>query len=391
MLLSYKKFIETKLLNIFLIVQIVIVIVVLNISIGKIQHSAFVTGIVHQSEITKAYYVAPRMNTRFGLEAGLINKEFDQLFASLENIESIEAINKLSFLIPEVALDIAVMSYNPNMINRIHLPLSAGNWFTKESMDHNDFTPVIISHSLSEYYQVGDFITLHGMSRSHKLKVIGILDQQDYYLSFQAAGDFMCIDEIFDRGKNVILCPEKPELLSDKLGGYEQGKLIYFDEKTQAEKNIEELSSLKETCYINSIYEMIVNQRETNRHDVILQLVHIAIAVVLALAGIGGTNALAFIFKEKEFALYFMCGLRWKWCVFIVAVKNIILLILAAILSFVVLNYITTRSPSMEVLYNSNNFIVTFFVLCSIYLLTSLSSILRMYKKSPISIIRRWD
>jgi hypothetical protein len=78
--------------------------------------------------------------------------------------------------------------------------------------------PAIISHSLSEYYQIGDAIQLHGKREGYILKIIGILDRHDFFMSFRSAGDFMCINEIFEKG-NVIICPESSKLIEDRLVG----------------------------------------------------------------------------------------------------------------------------------------------------------------------------
>jgi hypothetical protein len=114
------------------------------------------------------------------------------------------------------------------------------------------------------------------------------------------------------------------------------------------------------------------------------------LVLVISIAGLGGNNMLSILTNEKKFAVYYMCGATWTKCIMMILIKDLLILAIPCTLSYIFLEIIARFIPKELFSTNIVYLFIAIAICLVIFLITSVGSILNIYKKSPVSIIRKW-
>ncbi len=390
--LIIKMFKGKKIITLLMMIQIFISLLLFNISFARINHYLTITNIVKSTKISNSIYFVPDIRYFSDVNSEKPYKMIDEKINNLRNLEYFTNIKQLTGSInvnQNNPLITTLLMYNNKLIQDIKLPLSDGKWI--KAYAENDKVPIIISHDLSKYYRTGDIIKIQCYKKDSSPETIntivyGILDKPNNYLSLGAGGDIISIDQLFFRDTNIIIMPQ-----IKGLDGFDQkAKFLFMKEGSNKSDTLSAWErSLKGIGYISPVSKMVDIYKISLKKSLATEFSICIIVLLLTIVGIGGNNVLSLIFQEKEFATYFMCGLKWSKCTFMILAKDILVLVIPGIATIFAIKY--SIEPSMlgkSLLFNNYSFVVSFSIVLTIFLFTSVESILRLKKASPISIIR---
>jgi Predicted permease. len=348
--------------------------------------------------LANAVYFSLQPRLAFPSQNGI--DTIDKIFKSDANINEIGAI-KYFFGSPvgDNITNIQFFAFSDGIIQNLKLPLSSGKWFSKSYRLSNQI-PVILGGKLSSSYHVGDTIKINYVNVDDnidkteiELLVIGIINKYNYTIYLGAGGDDLGLNEIFSTLEDyyAIIPLDNKNLPANLNYQDECGRILLFSNKSICENHIKELkNNLKDYGCFYTIKELKSNYIKFMRSKISKQVIILLFVFALALAGLGGNNALSQLFREKEFAIYFLCGSRWSYCVSLVLFGNLIIITIPLIILYPILRYISISKYSGKVMLDMNNIIWSLSLVIGILLITSLGSLIRLYKRSPVSIIRRW-
>lgn len=378
-----------KIINVLMIIQVFITIVTSNLLIGTLQQSNYILKVTNDSELSKALYFSalPRIINSRNDSSDLINNEIAQL-------SQVKAIGKSLYTyatMPEINTLVDFYIYNNDLINSFKLPLLKGKWYNNNFTDNE--IPIIISKAINSKYKIGDTILVTSRDKYSKkvnvqFKVTGVFDNSNFMLKLGAGGEQLGLNSIFQKNKYFAVIPDGSYL--KRMEVFDDYGRVLFLNNTSDEACNEVITQLKDIGSVNKISDMTNIYKSRNEEQVLKEFVMCLILLVLALTGIGGNNILMQIFNEKEFAVYFTCGMRWNECVLITFINNIILLILPTTAGYLLLTKSNWHILDQMII-NSNNFIFTISIMLLIFVITSVQPLYRLYKTEPITVIRRWS
>jgi len=287
--------------------------------------------------------------------------------------------------------------YNDRLLRTFSLPLSQGSWL-KPSEGNQGPIPAVISHDLSMFYDVGDVLSaeivsfISPASQRVEIEVVGILSQNSRILSGGYWSTKMSLESIYKKlaVKTIILPLDWPQL-NELPHLYQEGYFLFVDEEhdlvttynTWAEK-------LADVVTIISVEEMARNHIDEIRYPLTFYTSILIVIFFLALAGIGGNNAIMLMQFAKECSIYFICGCKWSWCVIMLSIQNLLMFIIPMVLALVLLA--NSQALSNEfMLFNFCNYFFSVILVVFIFVVTSLEPLISLAKKAPVSILRRYD
>lgn len=275
----------------------------------------------------------------------------------------------------------ALWAYFPDhdVFQKLRLPLAAGRWASSEKTAEGAIEVVISGGTNAELNKVYD-------SSFGKLKVVGILTQTTYI----PPGPFTTDDQteqrsLFDYYQTFdnTMSLHAPFLLADQNlypSDYWFPDSIWFVSygKTISEEDVKANNDyLRKFGTIRSHYgeenfQTITEQsRKAINYTYLRMLPIVLAAVVVVLAGLIGSIAMATVRQKKNFGIFFLCGCRWKDCTRIILAYLSMLLTAAGVLT--VIGILVMNALNMEYLigavYGWNNLLISLLELVVLYLL----------------------
>ncbi len=393
-ILSIKKILDNKFTNIIIIMQIFVALLTVNILVGRVQYTYYLKNIIENGSISKAVYFSPSPQFVIGAMNNNQTISTDEKVNSISNIDQIGKIYTTRLIMPQIDAAIEAYVYNNSIINSIKLPLYKGKWFPNEQIK-DDRIPIILSYSMAKFFKVGDLLPIKYVDKNNNTgemyaQVIGIMNNSNFFLRLGAGGSKMQLNQIFSRNQFFAIIPYTN--INTRMQTFDQfGRILFINNDANRNEAIEKAKNiLMNLGHTDTIENMISNYLQSNHKNIIMQSVLSILLLMLAISGVGGSNALLLINQEKEFAIYFMCGLSWGRCILIIIIRSSVLLILPLILSSIATNALYWTLFGENMIINVYNIGISVAFVIFIYFISSLSQLIAFYKTSPISIIRRW-
>lgn len=141
-----------------------------------------------------------------------------------------------------------------------------------------------------------------------------------------------------------------------------------------------------------NLYQITTDYAEAN-----LQGITAILGILLLIFGfsmLASYNSKLKLQKEEFYGIYYLCGASWKDCVQIQLLEDIITIGIPLCVTTILLRiYDIWRDPVgvSESMLSLEGFCIMTAICLLTFLLTSLKELLRLHKKSPVTIIRRWE
>ncbi|NLZ46575.1 MAG: hypothetical protein GX896_07780 [Clostridiales bacterium] len=219
-----------------------------------------------------------------------------------------------------------IKAYDKNVLDRIKPTISRGKWITESESD--EFIPAVIIEN-NYGFDVGDIIELPQEGKVWKIKITGVLADDSYIFGHYSGGgfepkhDFRDLYSIFNhKYYGNPLCPivfmKLEDIKSMDMEYYISGSsLITFN-------NISD-ETLKENRQIlgKDNYLILGNETiKTNSEKYIYQQIYLILPIIICIMVITlvssiSVSAISAKKQLKNYAIYYICGSKWKECTLI--------------------------------------------------------------------------
>ncbi len=388
-LLIIKDIFSKKYVYIFLTAQLFIAIIALNFSIAIFNSVFYLKHLVNESGVIQGTYFYP--NIKYSQSDGA---EIKEKLSQLGGIGEYGSVNELYGKLNSDNTIIKTLVADKIVLNKSKLPLVKGNWFNT-SLEESNYIPIIISYSLRNLFELNTKYVYrifpdYGGSDSYydiTIKVIGILNKNNY--AFDLSGSNL--ETMIKKNYDGIIMPFNENIMSGYSMKYNRGVFI-FPQSNMSIQNIEAKINENLASYGESVLvKNLLKQYEDAKMQIMFLTASLGILVlIISTAGLGGNNMLSILANEKKYALYYMCGATWSKCIMMTIIKDLIILSIPLVLSCGFIEIISRFIPQELFTTNIIYLIMSISICLVIFLITSVGSILSIYKKSPVSIIRKW-
>lgn len=268
-----------------------------------------------------------------------------------------------------------IYSYPIELVKEMHFPISKGIWFDKYDFN-DDVTPVVVGSDLNRRFKPGEKFSIYNSDKEYL--VIGVLERNAMLFSQGAGGNGMDLNSVFEIENNAII-----EIVDeiDPLSSY--SALI----KTAGGNSEEVFNALGDISYTFTFKELAQSAYENNRYLTEMQTTLFVLMMVVCIAGVSSGNLLAAISRQKQYAVYFMCGMEWRSVLRITFSEGVIKLILPAAIGCAMFMDWCVKREYWQLRVTSANVIITIIFLAAIFLMTSLLPLLDVKRTSPVKII----
>lgn len=386
--MGFNIFCRNLTLNLVLVIQLTVAILLINTVLGQYNsHHATLRLFKNIAEEKGVYYMPSR-----GWE------DFD--YGSLKNVKSVSEMSQ-AWLYKEnrPGITINAIAFDYYVSSKIKFNLEKGKWFTEAEVEEG-VIPVVVS---SEKYgfEIGQTVPLlMGYADdvvSLTFKVVGVMSAPLYTLNYSIGGNMISFHDLFslhneERFLTPLLVFDRAALPphSDmyETKGY---KLIFFD-NTISKKDFEDnLSNLSTHAFVQPIDVMYNIGKQEVKTTIRSFLPFIIASLSISVIGLISINILNTFLQLKVFAIYFLCGSRWRNCLFIMLyyMLNIVYL------SLLLLGAMYFYFKQSGVLFYSGihltqiNIIATLGVYAMVLVISLMTPFLILKNAYPIEIIRQ--
>lgn len=380
-----------------LAIQLFVSFVLLNVSIAMIMSTNSMKGIVKNAGLYEAAYFLPdsRYYQEFSSSETEGTEKIKEVVSKLSDVESYGAIYDSEFAkMPHSKEFIRITFISESLANKISFPLEKGKWVNSKNGD--GVIPIVIGSDLSKHYKIDDTFSLNINITSGRLigvypikvKVVGIMESSSKMLNSSGYS----LSNLLKEDNNAVIVPYDIKLFNKDILDCGTGIILYPNKnKNNAEifgQWKKELSQFGSLTTFNSLIDKDFDETKSIRY-IFLSIG--TIILLLTIAGLGGNNALAIILQEREYAINFICGMRWSYSILITIIKDLLVILtpwIAAIISTFILNKLLFND---YLSLNTTQVCLSLFTSFIIYFITSIEPLFRLLAMSPISIIRRWE
>lgn len=260
---------------------------------------------------------------------------------------------------------------------------------------HNNLTKNVmyVPFSMREQYQVGKTYSMDvvGMDReTHSIEVMmgGVLSTDKLYLP----GGFLdIIDDSASKvmiyfGRNKEVFKESPDYMNfyNQVG---RSYALFIKNMAQMDHYIHELEQFDtiQDWYLLDDNNSGANQWKSSKMGI--PWIMSFTLIFMCIASFSSYTLLSIARREKNYAVYYMCGATWKKCLTIKILEDVIILMIPSILSLVIMNYLNLTNR--VVLFSWKGQVLSVLLSVIIIFVSSSVSFLLMKKQSPVSLIRR--
>ncbi len=371
--------------------QILLVILIFNFVLGMLQNTRYLSTFYDNSELDRAIYAAAERIPGLAID----------MESTIKKVSDVTSVNKNDFgLIANIRFsfkdndeNLRGLAYNQKLMRSINYSLAEGNKFEKSRTDKNNI-PVIITSELSSEYSLGDIIKVNLYSKEgnkiiDNLEVIGILETRSNPMVFTRGGTRVSFQSLFSSDFDTVIMPM--ESLNDVNYSIHRGFLMFVEDNLDYSGTITRWKNdLNDIVNIFKVEDTLMYHQEEIRETVILFFSFLILLFFFALSGLGGNNALVLINQQKEYGIYFACGLHWRGCVFMHIIQSLVIFIIPTTIAAIIIKYSRIFAEDYIIL-SINNFIYSLLLIAVIFILTSIDPIMTLARKSPVSIIRRCE
>ena len=234
------------------------------------------------------------------------------------------------------------ISYDDEFINMFTPELEAGQWFDL-SKDQSDIVQVVVSEN-PYGFKVGDRITLDSFGNDMDAEIIGILKKNTKVIGFSKPtnGKYDCRNAFMNYNYEIEEVPLfilSQRGLVDKNVTMQLSGLVFVTYSKDISDEILESNNntMKKmmTLNITPLNEMKANSMNYIFSQIYTLFPILICILILTLISAVSISALSAKNQLKNYAVYYICGLKWKQCVMINFYSSLVSVIFSFIMSII--------------------------------------------------------
>ena len=322
--LGYNIFCRNIILNLILILQLSVALILVNMVLGQVNAYKITSDLFENLLTEKGVYYMPSMPGIFP-EEGRVRED---VASGLTHVKTSAGVYQFYFYSESNAdLSIPAMAIDRLLADKLRYPLKKGVWPTDAGATEG--IPVVVS-SEKHGFQVGRTVSVaarQGLGGKSKvsLKVAGVLRSPVYALNFNRSGNVVSSGDVFAQYDEerydvplLIFCIDDLGRDTDLYYTANINSLIFFQEGIGQEDIEANLAFLRNRGYAETLDVMYANGRKDIKTNITSFLPFIISILSISLIGLVSLNLLNTILHMKVFAVYYICGSRWKNCFLVI-------------------------------------------------------------------------
>ena len=386
-----KNFWNNKFQNIFMILQLSIVILLLNSLISNVAYSEKVNNYISNKKDTFCLLSGAIANT-----VGNNNDDgFTGLVEMLSNINGVKGVGyqiEESVIVDKVPDQIVSTYFLNSTMSELKYPLSAGSWF-KQTNDNE--IEIIIGGELTRKYNVGDHVDMKRATYKTgtlsydtiNAKIVGKLRNPALIINLNFSSNKPTFTNLFDPYDNVVLS-NNTKILDPHTTYYPlQSVIIQTDNDSKSETK-DALSQYGQVFSFQDIEKISIDLFHDKIQEILLPFIVLLTTIIFGLIG----STFLFVYKYmKDLSIYNICGMsRGRLCLLVFS-QSLIDTVLAVFVSifisiFPLINEILFQRTSIG-FYNIGGSLILIAILLAITLLYSW----KLTNKTSVGLLRRYE
>jgi len=266
----------------------------------------------------------------------------DELYELLENEKNIAA--SYNDWLTYNGDNSTFISYDDEFINMFTPELEAGQWFDL-SKDQSNTVQVVVSEN-PYGFKVGDKITLDSFGNGIDAEIIGILKKNTKIIGFSVSESkkYDCRNTFVNYNYEI---EEKPLFILSQRGLMDKnvtmqlsGPVFVTYPKGISDKILESNNNTMKkmmTVNITPLNEMKANSMNYIFSQIYTIFPILICILMLTLVSAVSVSALSAKNQLKNYAIYYICGLKWKQCSMINFYSSLVSVILSFIMSILLI------------------------------------------------------
>lgn len=378
--------------NIVIIIQIIISIYVLTFVLVEIIAHFETSKKLSQMNLNNKIIFLESLHINTLLQGEDRTEKYKKVKDYLEKLEGVKSASS-TYYTQLKNQDFYTYMYDNELANNLSLNLKKGKQFNEVNLN-GEIVPIIVSANLEETYPIGSekdlaiFNEDYNGEKSFKVKVIGVLKQGEYIYIGSSNQGIPELNDLFlktNNNENFILMPNI--FINDKVSYFTNGGFIieYDDENkffnNSYQKVVEDgvgsfnqIEKLEENFYSNLI----------TSYDLYIFL--FIITYIFVMSSIGGYNLLETLNYKRLLTIYYINGMKWKTGIFLIAIRNLLLIMIPTIICSIQFN--KSLAQSTEYVFNINVVLVTILLYFLVFIATTFGSIFTLKNTKPIEILK---
>ena len=377
--------------NIILIVQLTISIILMNITLGL---------------YNEAY---SKLDVLYGFDSDTVYQSFAEQYRLTFN-ENFEAYEEALSLSENVKLEpimnggaefdgcyLSFCAYGSHTSHSMRLPITSGVWYDAAEKADGCINTVVLGSSkyhIGEIYTITVYNYMTGQSKDFKFKITGLIDEKTGVVLGYQSSNFMSVKtmfEVFDREESgtdaLFLFNYEDEGISDYLSC----GVFLFAYANNGSISDEDMSKLKNFGYTFTIDEIIDNTKNDLQSEI-----HSVFPLAVSLTFIGIVGILCLIILNtlkcrKTFAVYYICGMRWKDCIKIIIGQILCIFIGSLFLTVIagVFMFVTNAFAETHLLIQWNNLFLTLGLFAMVFVVSLITAKCMLSNTSPVTDLKK--
>jgi len=389
-----KKSFSKPISMIFVIMQITLALLILNISIGKIYRMQYAGTLITEKDSDNTYYITIRdfSNKAYSNKEQqyALSKAKVEEVKSISGVEYMYSLDEFTILISDNVGKVTTRTvYNYSQTDFNYKPvLQSGKWISDVSCPEGIY-PAVISSDLTTYYNIGDIIEGSICDNTFKLQVCGVLKEPNYVMDFSRGGNNLSWSSLFSEHNNIILTQNLPG-----ISGYNRswGAIIKLADNLLPEEKDRAINELCKHGTLLSFKEINENHKEIMGDEFKKYAINELLLILMAVMGVIGTSVLDSMSELSVYSIWYLCGCRWRNIFILNFLRTLIVLALSMTLTIFILSIEQVRNDLLyDVLISSRNYIVSGGLMLLLLLVANGLVFVVLKKNPPVEIIRRFN
>ena len=325
LVLAFNLILKRKVLNFFIIVQILFSLIFLLISVGTINMNIQAANMVGRMNLENSYYFSMFDYVKNDEEA------YKMFYEEVENSKYIEEVAEIYYLYDEQR-EYNLLGYNHSLMHYMYADLSNEIEVILQSGAGEPIIPVIVTKDTGyKYGEIFPLIIETDIKRNEEMemqiqcKVIRVLKSPREYLNFTRGASEGYYTPALLQGKkprSIILPVEY--LISDKeMLEKQPSGIILLNEEGSYDRLYEEFSKFG---YINNMEAGTTVLSRYRSQEMLGSINILCMFVVLTLISIISCNVVQLSYNKKMLDIYYMLGMSKRQGRTIELMRNLILI-----------------------------------------------------------------
>ncbi len=325
-----------------------------------------------------------------------IKREHLSRLEETSSVRGVESILSCGSIYNDVQIDL--YGYGENTGNLINMPLESGTWYNKVPKKDGVINCVSISDKAG--FEVGEILELeiyfihNDEAITQTFQIVGAMGKRGRVLAFTGSSSDPAYDSLLynydstDGYNETALIFDKNDIAGfDSSQYWYSNRLIFLDSS-----NDTSFMSLKDELSKYS-YVVKLEQAKTNTLQEVRRVMmgFLPIIIPLFLIGFLGVVCISILNTLKymrNFAIFFICGMRWKDSILICL--SYIAYIISGVLILCIPGYVWLKDLlDTGGIMAANNYLFTLGALLAVMLLSLVTPFLLIRKEEPIKVLRK--